>query len=105
MTTLNLDCKSYKEERILITGGAGFIGSHLVDILLAHGAEVIVLDNLSSGSLENLKQAFNYGNFTFIKGDLLRIEDLKSSLEKCCIVYHLAANPEVRISSVNPEIH
>ncbi|MEM4467000.1 MAG: NAD-dependent epimerase/dehydratase family protein [Nitrososphaerota archaeon] len=105
MAPLHLDYKCYEGRKILITGGAGFIGSHLVEALLAYGAEVIVLDNLSSGSLENLEQAFNYENFTFIKGDLLKIEDLENSVEDCYMVYHLAANPEVRISSINPEIH
>jgi UDP-glucose 4-epimerase len=58
-------------ERVLITGGAGFIGSHLVDALMDRGAEVFVFDNLSSGSMENVRNWLESPGFTFMKGDLL----------------------------------
>jgi len=63
--------------KILITGGAGFIGSHLVDKLLEEGYEVKVLDNLSTGSLENLKYWFGHKGFEFIKGDMRNKKNYK----------------------------
>jgi nucleoside-diphosphate-sugar epimerase len=57
-------------EGVLIIGGAGFIGSHLVDALMVRGEEVCVFDNLSTGSLENIRHWLDSPDFTFIKGDL-----------------------------------
>jgi UDP-glucose 4-epimerase len=91
---------------MLITGGAGFIGSHLVDALMTRRAEVSVFDNLSSGTLQNIKQWLGNPNFTLIKGNLLNPSDLKKlSHKRYDIVFHLAANPEVRVGSTNPNIH
>jgi UDP-glucose 4-epimerase len=76
--------------KVLVTGGAGFIGSHLVDALLAQGHEVIVIDNLVNGRLENLQEAFTNKQFRFIKGDItdqLSIEGVMSDVD---IVFHLA---------------
>jgi UDP-glucose 4-epimerase len=93
-------------ESVLITGGAGFIGSHLVDALMALGWEVCVFDNLSTGSLENIRHWLDSPDFTFIKGDLLSPIDLeKLKIERYGIVFHLAANPEVKIGSTDPNIH
>ena len=58
-------------ERVLITGGAGFIGSHLADALLARGSEVVALDNLSTGSLGNVDQAGRHAEFRFVQGSVL----------------------------------
>jgi len=91
--------------RIFVTGGAGFIGSHLVDRLCGMGADVIVFDNLSSGTLENVKKWLNAPNFRFIRGDLLFLSEIVEPLSVCDTVFHLAANPEVRIGSENPTIH
>jgi nucleoside-diphosphate-sugar epimerase len=55
-------------EGVLITGGAGFIGSHLVDALMVRGEEVCVFDNLSTGSIENVRHWFGNPNFTLIRG-------------------------------------
>ena len=52
-----------------MTGGAGFIGSHLVDSLIDEGIEVVVFDNLSNGSMENLRLSVNRGNCHFVQGD------------------------------------
>ncbi|MEM3770007.1 MAG: NAD-dependent epimerase/dehydratase family protein [Candidatus Bathyarchaeia archaeon] len=92
-------------ERVFITGGAGFIGSHLVDRLCEMGEDVIVFDNLSSGTVENVKKWLNMPNFKFIRGDLLSLKEIIKSIEGCDTVFHLAANPEVRVGSENPKIH
>jgi len=93
-------------ERVLVTGGAGFIGSHLVDGLMNRGAEVFVFDNLSSGSMENIRNWLKSPGFTFIKGDLLSPIDLeKLKIESYSLIFHLAANPEVRIGSTDPSTH
>jgi UDP-glucose 4-epimerase len=91
--------------KILITGGAGFIGSHLVDSLMAGGYEVVVLDNLSSGNLKNIAKCMGNPKMKFIKCDLLAIPETTKALEGCEIVFHLAANPEVRLGSVDPSVH
>lgn len=93
-------------KRVFITGGAGFIGSHLVDELCENNTEVIVYDNLSSGRIENIKTWLKNPEFSFIQEDLLKSEKtLNSSLLKCETIFHLAANPEVRIGSQNPKTH
>ena len=90
----------------LITGGVGFIGSHLVDALMSLGeTEVHVFDNLSGGRLKNIKWWLDHKKFKFIGGDLLNASEVTKAVEGCEIVYHLAANPEVRVSSISPNIH
>ncbi len=91
--------------RVLVTGGAGFIGSHLVDHLMGRGEEVRVLDNLSAGSLDNLGRWMDDPRFDFVRGDLLNPVETREAVEGCDVVYHLAANPEVRISKASPEDH
>ncbi len=92
--------------KILVTGGAGFIGSHLVDILMNRREKVHVFDNLSAGSLENVRQWLDKPNFTFINGDLLSSVDLeKLKIERFHTIFHLAANPEVKLGSTDPTIH
>ncbi len=86
----------------LVTGGAGFIGSHLVDRLVDDGWSVTVLDNFSTGRFENIKQALKTGRLKIIMGDAKTINLLgkESGAE---YVFHLAANPDVRESS--PSLH
>jgi UDP-glucose 4-epimerase len=90
---------------VLVTGGAGFIGSHLVDRLVKVGLSVKVIDNLSSGRLENLSQHRGNPRVEVITGDLKRIEDALKAVDGVNAVFHFAANPEVRVSTTNPEIH
>lgn len=90
--------------RIFVTGGAGFIGSHLVDRLCENN-EVVVFDNLSSGKLENLKQWLKASSFNFVRGDLLTLGKIQDSLSECETIFHLAANPEVRVGSTAPKVH
>lgn len=88
---------------ILVTGGAGFIGSHLVDALVGRGDNVTVLDNLSSGRLGNLRIARASGKCSLIRRDL-KVEPLLD-LSDFESIFHLAANPEVRVGSTNPSVH
>ncbi len=90
--------------KILVTGGAGFIGSHLVDALMEGGHEVKVVDDLSAGSLENIKRWLDNGRFEFIEGDLRNIDVCSEAVKGVDAVFHLAANPEVRIGAQSPEL-
>ncbi len=81
----------WEGKKVLVTGGASFIGSHLVDALVERGAKVRVVDNLSSGKLENIKHHIDKGNIEFIKGDLLYPEVAKKSVKGMEYVFHLAA--------------
>jgi UDP-glucose 4-epimerase len=76
--------------RSLVTGGAGFIGSHLTDALLQATHQVIVLDNLRNGSLRNLSAASANPDFAFIKGDVTVPEDCMKATKEVDVVYHLA---------------
>ncbi len=89
--------------KALVTGGAGFIGSHLVDELIRHGRTVRVLDNLSAGKEEFIEHHFNNPNFEFLKTDLLK-DDIDKYFKGVKRVFHLAANPEVRIGAENTSI-
>jgi UDP-glucose 4-epimerase len=98
--------KTKDYERVIVTGGVGFIGSHLVDNIITQDTHVTVFDNLTSGTLQNIKQWLNNPNFTFVKGDLLNPADNKKLEQRHYdLVFHLAANPEVRVGSTNPHIH
>ncbi len=91
--------------KVTVTGGAGFIGSHLVDGLLSVGNEVTVIDNLSSGKMEFLNDHLKNQNLKFIKLDLFETEKLTKAIKGSEVVYHLAANPDVRLGVENTKIH
>jgi len=92
--------------KILVTGGAGFIGSHLVDYLLNEGHSVVALDDLSLGRENNIAHNFSNGRFKFIKEDLLNIEKLYQIFEdeNFDTVFHMAANSDIAQSHSNPNI-
>ena len=85
-----------------MTGGAGFIGSHLVDRLINEGFEVVVLDDFSTGSLENLRLHVGKDNFHMVKGDVRNRVDVKKAVEDVDYIFHLAANVSVELSIKNP---
>ncbi len=93
-------------QTVLVTGGAGFIGSHLCDRLLALGCRVVALDNLSLGRESNLDKAKENPSFSFVKGDILD----EALLDKVFreghfdMVFHLAANSDIARSHANPNV-
>lgn len=89
---------------ILITGGAGFIGSHVVDTLIRHN-RVTVFDNLSSGIMEFIQHHTKSRDFSFIEGDMLEPDAVISALEGIDMVFHLAANPDVKLGAEDTNVH
>jgi UDP-glucose 4-epimerase len=89
----------------LVTGGAGFIGSHLVDRLVSDGWKVRVMDNFSSGRIENIEHHKDSRDVEILKVDLKDFEKVERAVRGVDVVFHYAANPEVRVSTTNPEIH
>jgi nucleoside-diphosphate-sugar epimerase len=87
---------------ILVTGGAGFIGSHIVDRLLDEGFKVRVLDNLSTGEKKNLAQHQNKKSFQFIEGDIRNFDLVKKTVKGVDAVFHEAALVSVTRSVENP---
>ena len=85
-----------------ITGGAGFIGSHLTEYLLAAGDEVAVLDDLSTGSLENLRGVMNHPRFRFVEGTILDRSAVDSVISGADRVFHLAAAVGVKLIVEDP---
>ncbi len=86
----------------VVTGGAGFIGSHLVDALVRRGEGVVVIDSLTAGSRDNLAEHLDNGRVTLVQADLLE-DGWQSSLAGATRVFHLAADPDVRQSAISPD--
>ena len=91
--------------RSFVTGGAGFIGSHLVDALMARGDEVVVYDNLSNGKTSFLAQHEGSPRFRFVHADILDTADVALAMKGSDIVWHVAADPDVRTSGLRAEVH
>jgi UDP-glucose 4-epimerase len=88
--------------RILVTGGAGFIGSHLAEVLLARGNGVVVLDNLSTGRLENIARAREYPDFQYVNGSVLDELCIDELVREVAVVVHLAAAVGVKLVVEHP---
>jgi len=82
--------------KYLVTGGAGFIGSHIVDYILAHGDKVVVYDNFSTGKKSFIQHHKNDTNFTLVEGDVLDTKKLSKSMKGVDFVFHMAAHADVR---------
>ncbi len=83
---------NWNDKKVLVTGGASFIGSHLVDALIERGAAVKVVDNLSSGKKQNLEPHLAAGRVEFHQGDLLDAETTRKAVKGMDIIFHLAAD-------------
>ncbi len=89
-------------QQYFITGGAGFIGSHLTEVLLARGESVVILDNLSTGRLSNLDAVNRHPNLRFIQGSVLDELAVDELVHQCDVVVHLAAAVGVRLIVEQP---
>lgn len=94
--------KNLTNSKILITGGAGFIGSNLVDYFLQNNNEVICLDNLSIGYKKNIAEFFDHPNFQFFEGDIRDLDICKIAVRDCEYVFHEAALGSVPRSIKDP---
>lgn len=95
----------YKNKKVLVTGGAGFVGSHLAEVLIKLGANVTIYDNLyrKEESLRNLKELrVQKLPFNFIKGNVLDFPKIKKTVQRSEIVFHLAALPSHRLALTQP---
>lgn len=90
--------------KILITGGAGFIGSHLCEKYTKEGHTMLCLDNFMSGNLMNVKHLLNYRNFKLIRGDVRDFDLLENIMGEVDVVFHLAAQIHVDRSYVEPKL-
>ena len=90
--------------KALVAGGAGFIGSHLVDALLAEGHDVVCVDNFFIGTRENIRHLADHPHFIFYEKDLSDFEQILPIFqkEKVDYVFHLAANSDIQASAEEP---
>jgi len=87
----------------VITGGAGFIGSYIAEKLVENGTDTKVIDNLVTGKKENLSKCFDQDNFSFLEYDLGNLDGIENHLGDVDILFHFAADPEVRTGYSKPE--
>ena len=93
---------SMSHSKIVVTGGAGFIGSHIVDGILKEGYEVVVIDDLSQGRLENISGHLNDKNFKFIKADIRDPTKVEATVKDADAIFHEAAVVSVIRSFEDP---
>jgi UDP-glucose 4-epimerase len=96
--------KKMRNARVLVTGGAGFIGSHLVDRLIKNGYNVTVLDNYFSGNKENLQVHLSSRKLELIKGDVRNSETVRKAVKDASAIFHLAAIVDVPLSIKEPKL-
>lgn len=89
-------------KKVLVTGGAGFIGSNLCDDLIAHGNTVTCLDNFATGKRQNIAHLLEHSNFTLIEGDICNLETCNQAVKGVEVVFHQAAIGSVPRSIANP---
>lgn len=94
--------KLLTQKRVLVTGGAGFIGSNLCESLLEQNNEVVCLDNFATGHRKNVEALIQHKNFTLVDGDIRKIDDCKKAVEGCEYVLHQAALGSVPRSIKDP---
>ena len=90
------------KRRILVTGGAGFIGSNTCENLISEGHEVVCLDNFITGKKSNLLELMNHPAFKLIEGDIRSLDDCREAVKNCDVVLHLAALGSVPRSIADP---
>ena len=101
---LNIIWLSHATAKSFGYGGAGFIGSHFVDHLVQEGHEVRILDDFSTGKIENIQSHLNKGNVDLIKCDIRDAKNVKKSVENVDVVVHFAAVTSVPFSIANPSL-
>ncbi len=82
-------------KKVFLTGGSGFIGSHVTDLLVTQGYDVTVYDNLSNGRREFIEPQFGKPNLKFVEADILDTDRLAAEMKGCDLVWHLAANTDI----------
>jgi len=93
-----------KNKRVVITGGAGFIGSHLAEAVAGRGYHTVILDDLSTGRIENIEKLLERSNVEFIKGSITDLPLLQEVFEDALYVFHQAALPSVPRSIESPQL-
>jgi UDP-glucose 4-epimerase len=94
-----------QNSRVIVTGGAGFIGSHLTEELLKSNCKVTVIDDFSAGRMENIQHLKGNPSLRVVRMDLKSPRKLAEIVRKHDLIFHLAANPEVRVGETDPRMH
>lgn len=94
---------SSKKDIVLVTGGAGFIGSHTIDLFISKGFKVRSIDNLAGGNIKNIEHLKKEKNFDFLKADILKLEKIKSFVNECSYVVHFAGIGDIVPSIEDPK--